>query len=74
MKGTSGPEHVTTKLERIAELARQAPGMAFTTLAHHLDVAMLGRAFQRLNPHRARGAVRVTWQTYKANLATTLVA
>ena len=38
------------------------PDMAFTTLAHHLDVAMLERAFQSLNPHSAPGVDRVTWQ------------
>ncbi len=48
--------------------------MAFTTLAHHLDVAMLERAFGSLNPHRAPGVDRGTWQAYKANLATNLVA
>jgi retron-type reverse transcriptase len=48
--------------------------MAFTTLAHHLEVAMLERAFQRLNPHSAPGVDRVTWQAYKANLGTNLVA
>jgi len=48
--------------------------MAFTTLAHHLDVAMLERAFGSLNPHSAPGVDRVTWQTYKANLETRLAA
>jgi hypothetical protein len=48
--------------------------MACTTLAHHLDVAMLERAFGSLTPHSAPGVDRVTWQTYKANLATRLAA
>lgn len=48
--------------------------MAFTTRAHHLEVAMLERACGRLNPHSAPGVDRVTWQTYKANLETNLVA
>jgi len=48
--------------------------MAFTTLAHHLDVAMLERAFGSRNPHSAPGVDRVTWQTYKATLETNLVA
>jgi hypothetical protein len=48
--------------------------MACTTLAHHLDVAMLERAFGSLNPPSAPGVARVTWQMDKANLATTLVA
>jgi hypothetical protein len=36
--GTSGPESVSTRLKRIAELARKAPGMALSTLAHHIDI------------------------------------
>jgi retron-type reverse transcriptase len=48
--------------------------MAFTTLAHHLEVAMLERACKRLNPPSAPGVERVTWQAYKAKLETTLVA
>jgi hypothetical protein len=48
--------------------------MAFTTLAHHLDVARLERAVGSLNPKSAPGVDRVTWQTYKANLETHLAA
>ena len=65
---------VPLRLERIATQAQQYPDMACTTLAHHLDVAMLERAFGSLNPHSAPGVDRVTWQTYKANLETNLVA
>ena len=46
--------------------------MACTTLAHHLDVAMLADAFRRLNPHSAPGVDRVTWRRYKENLASHL--
>jgi RNA-directed DNA polymerase len=70
--GTPSPMPIPLRLERIATQAQQYPDMAFTTLAHHLDVAMLGRAFQSLNPHSAPGADRVTWQKYKENLATNL--
>ena len=42
--------------------------MAFTTLAHHLDVAMLAHAFRSLNPPSAPGVDRVTWRTDKHNL------
>jgi hypothetical protein len=41
---------VPLRLERIATQAQQYPDMAFTTLAHHLDVAMLEQAFGSLNP------------------------
>ena len=46
--------------------------MAFTTLAHHVDVALLERAFKRLNPQSAPGVDRVTWRGYKENLESNL--
>ncbi len=42
--GTPSPPLVQPRLDRIAEQAQKYPDMAFTTLAHHLDVAMLERA------------------------------
>ena len=42
--------------------------MVFTTLAHHLDVPLLERAFDRLNRHSAPGIDRVTWQAYEEDL------
>jgi hypothetical protein len=41
---TSSSEPISTKLERIAKLARDAPDMAFTTLAHPLDIDWLREA------------------------------
>jgi group II intron reverse transcriptase/maturase len=46
--------------------------MAFTTLAHLLDVAMLERAFWSLNPRSAPGVDRVTWRQYHEDLQTNL--
>jgi hypothetical protein len=37
MAQTLGCETITTQQETIANLARQAPGMVLTTLAHHLQ-------------------------------------
>ena len=73
-QGTPSPVPVPLRLERIATQAQQYPAMAFTTLAHHLAVAMLEGAFKSLNPKSAPGVARVTWQLYKANLETNLVA
>jgi group II intron reverse transcriptase/maturase len=42
--------------------------MVFTTLAHHLDVPFLERAFDRLNRHSAAGIDRVTWHAYEEDL------
>lgn len=68
MKETSGSRNISTKLEQIAKLAKEAPGMAFTTLAHHLDVEWLREAYRRT---RKDGAVGVDGQTadeYAAHL------
>jgi len=71
-QGTSSPESILQRLERIADQAREYPDMAFTTLAHHLDAAMLERAFWSLNPRSAPGLDRVTWQAYERDLALNL--
>lgn len=56
MAETPSSTTVTTKLERIAKLAREGPTMAFTSLSHHIDVEFLKEAFRRT---RKDGAVGV---------------
>ena len=70
--GTSSPTTVSSRLERIATQAQKYPHTAFTTLAHHLDVALLERSFWRLNPRSSPGVDRVTWRAYERNLETHL--
>lgn len=68
MQGRPGPDSVSTKLQKVAELARQAPQLALTTLAHHIDLEWLREAYRRT---RRNGAVGVDGQTareYEANL------
>jgi len=55
---TSGS--VSTRLQRIAELAREDPKRAFRSLAQHIDVELLHEAFRRT---RKDGAVGVDGQT-----------
>ncbi len=62
MLGTPSPVSVSTKLQKIAKLASDAPGVALTTLAHHIDVAFLREAYRRT---RKDGAVGVDGQTAK---------
>jgi len=38
---------VSTKLERIAKLAKDKPGVALTTLTHHIDMEWLRRRTRR---------------------------
>jgi len=66
--GALNPPPVQPRLDRIAEQAREHPEWRFYTLAHHLDVAMLERAFWSLNPKSAAGVDRITWQQYKRDL------
>ena len=65
---TSSRTSPSQRLERIATQAREYPDMAFTTLAHHLDVPFLERAFDRLNRRSAAGIDRVTWRSYEEDL------
>jgi len=60
MAGASKPDPVSTKQQRIAELAQQSPRMAFTSLNHHLDLAWLVEAYNRT---RTDGAPGVDGQT-----------
>jgi RNA-directed DNA polymerase len=46
---------ISTKLERIAKLAKEKPGVALTTLAHHIDVDWLREAYRRTRKGGARG-------------------
>jgi len=62
MPGTPSPETISTRRQRIAELARQSPQAAFTTLAHHIDIDWMVEAFRRT---RKDGAVGVDGQTAK---------
>jgi RNA-directed DNA polymerase len=72
MAGTSRPNTVSTKQQRIAELAKQAPSMNFTTLAHHIDVQWLHEAYQRTRHDGATGVDGQTAADYAANLETNL--
>ncbi len=55
MTKTPSSATISTKLERIATRVREAPGMAFTTLAHHIDVAWLEEAYRRTRKGGATG-------------------
>src|SRR3954447_4323428 len=60
MPGTPSPETISTRRQRIAELARQSPQAALTTLAHHIDIGWMHEAYRRT---RKDGAVGVDGQT-----------
>ena len=66
--GTQSPGTVSTKQQRIAELAREASDMAFTNLAHHLDLEWLKEAYRRTRKDGAAGIDGETGQEYAENL------
>jgi RNA-directed DNA polymerase len=72
MKGTSSPETVSTRLQRIAELAKQAPDMVLTTLSHHIDIEMLREAYRCTRKDGAVGVDGQTAQEYSVDLEANL--
>ena len=68
MAGTSSPENVSTKLQRVAKLSREAPDMIWTTLAHLIDVEFLSEAYRLTRKSGAVGVDGRTAQDYAENL------
>jgi hypothetical protein len=68
MAETSGSITVSTKLERIAKLAREIPQAALTTLAHHIDIDWLREAYRRTRKDGATGVDRQTANECAKNL------
>ncbi|MGH7219853.1 MAG: reverse transcriptase domain-containing protein, partial [Nitrospiraceae bacterium] len=68
MAGTLGPEPISTRLQRVATLARQSPRMVLTTLSHHIDVEFLREAYRLTRKDAAAGVDGQTAATYAANL------
>ena len=69
MSATPSAGSVSTKQQRIAELARKAPELAFTTLAHHVDAEWLREAYRRVRKDGAAGVDGQTAAGYERDLA-----
>ena len=72
MPGTPRPDYVSTKRQRIAELARNCPDMAFTNLAHHIDIEWMLTAHGHTRKDGAVGVDGQTAEEYEANLEANL--
>src|SRR4051794_27643865 len=59
---------VSTKQERLAALAKQSPLMAFTSLAHLMDIDWLKEAYQRTRKDGAAGVDGMTAEDYERGL------
>jgi hypothetical protein len=68
MTGTSSPGDIFTKRRCIAALARSAPSMVLTTLAHHIDVAWLREAYRVTRKNAAPGVDGQTAAEYAQGL------
>ena len=58
----------STKLERIAKLAKEKRGVSLLTLAHHIDANWLREAYRRTRKDGARGVDGVSAQQYAERL------
>ena len=72
MANTPRLDSVSPKRQRIAELARQASDMVFTSLAHHIDRDMLHAAYVVTRKDGAVGLDGQTADEYAANLEANL--
>jgi len=72
--GTSKPGPVSTKQQRIAELAKLAPQMGFTSLNHHLDLNWLIEACNRTRRDGAPGVDGQTGDDYGWHLVDNLTS
>jgi len=68
MEETPSSETVSTKLERIAKRAKEAPDMVLRTLAHYIDVEWLKEAHARTRKDGATGVDGVTADEYARDL------
>jgi group II intron reverse transcriptase/maturase len=68
MAGASKPVDVSTKQQRIAELARQSPEMGFTSLAYFIDLRWMLEAFDRTRKDGAVGVDGQDGEAYAADL------
>lgn len=71
MNGILEPANVYTKLQRIAELARQMPDRALTSLGR-IDIEWLREAYARTRKDGAVGVDRVAAEQYAAKLEANL--
>jgi RNA-directed DNA polymerase len=68
MAGAQKPDGVSTKQQRIAELAKQSPEMGFTSLNHYLDLEWMLEAYNRTRKDGAPGVDGQTESDYGLTL------
>lgn len=68
MAETPSLPSISTKLERIAKLAKQMPTMQLSTLAHHIDLEWMREAYRRTRKSGATGVDGQTAEQYAQEL------
>ncbi|MBI3819192.1 MAG: group II intron reverse transcriptase/maturase [Planctomycetes bacterium] len=72
MTETPNSINISTKLKRIAQLAREMPGVALNNLTHNIDLPWMREAWRRTRKDAAPGLDGTTAQEYARNLDTNL--
>ena len=72
MARTLDREVISTRQQKIAELARRAPQMVLLTLAHHIDLKWMEEAYRRTRKDGAVGVDGVTAAHYEEQLQANL--
>ncbi|MHB8290722.1 MAG: group II intron reverse transcriptase/maturase [Acidimicrobiales bacterium] len=70
---SAGPD-VSSRLDRVREVARRDKDARFTALLHHVDLDRLWKAYVAIRPQAAPGIDGVTWDSYGENLRENLEA
>ena len=68
MSGSPNSRSISTGLQRVAELAREAPELAFKTLAHHINLDFLRESYRLTRKSGAPGIDGQTAGEYARNL------
>lgn len=68
MSGTPNLTTISTKLDRIATLAKQMPDSALKTLAHHIDIPFMREAYRLTRKNGAPGVDGQTAAEYEQDL------
>ena len=68
MTETPSSTNISPRLREIATLAKRAPELTFTTLAHHIDIDLLREAYRRTRKDGAVGVDGMNAAKYAANL------
>jgi RNA-directed DNA polymerase len=70
--GRSAGQDVSSKLDRVRQVAREDKDVRFTALLHHVTVDRLREAYRAISPDAAAGVDGVTWRDYGRDLEANL--